>query len=320
MATVRKNTLIVDFSVLPMRPEVAKVQKFLCENMKLQLKDVKTIQLQHIRHCVLIEMASANLAKQYQNEHNCQHVIYHEGRGVKIPVYVDDDAITVRILDLSPDIPHTVVKQHMEERYGVVLSIGRERWKNYFPGIPNGVRVLRMHLTKPIPSYIEIEGQLTSISYQNQIKSCRYCQKPADPQQKCSEQLQQKEVEQPPLFNVNDFPSLTGEKPMSATVIKPPSVAIVPTQIASTLEMETVADVTQQQVADVRTTSSDDDETGSSTIETETNKRRLTRRNANEPKKKCIPVGLQHSDGIVRENSDTRVTRSSSKSKLKKQS
>lgn len=304
MAAARKNILVVDFSVLPVRPEIAKVEKFLCEDMKLQLKDVTTIQLQHIRNCVLIEMASDSLARQYQNVHNCQHVIPYEGRNIKIPVYVDDAAITVRVHDLSTDIPHTAVKKHMEERYGVVLSISRERWKNYFPGIPNGVRVLRMHLTKPIPSFIEIEGQLTSITYPNQEKSCRFCQGKAHPQQRCPDKVQQKASEpQSTLFNLNDFPALTGPTPSSTNVAKS-AVQTVSAQAAAPLQTETieaVAVVTQEH-ADVESTNDEDndgtDDTDSSTVETETNKRRLSRTNTNEPKKKCVPVGSKQAEKL----------------------
>lgn len=164
MANVRKNILVVDFGVLPARPEMSKVEKFLYENIKLKLNDVASIQLHSIRNCVLVELVSAEVALKYQNGNNLKHVIVHEGRGFKIPVYVDDAAVTVWIHDLSTDIPHIVVKNYMKERYGLVLSIGRERWKHYFSGNPNSVRLLRMHLSKPIPSYIEIENQLTTVT------------------------------------------------------------------------------------------------------------------------------------------------------------
>lgn len=82
-------------------------------------------------------------------------------------------------------MPHTTVVDFIQQ-YGKPISITRERWKRYFPGIPNGVRVVQMKVDRPIPSYITIDGEPTLVTYSKQQKTCRYCDKPAHPKQKCA--------------------------------------------------------------------------------------------------------------------------------------
>uniref|UniRef100_A0A8D8I4T4 (northern house mosquito) hypothetical protein n=1 Tax=Culex pipiens TaxID=7175 RepID=A0A8D8I4T4_CULPI len=52
-------------------------------------------------------------------------------------------------------------------------------------GIPNGVRVLRMKLTKPVPSYVSIKG-LISLAAHFWISTCRRCEQRNHPDKTCS--------------------------------------------------------------------------------------------------------------------------------------
>ncbi|XP_058451806.1 uncharacterized protein LOC131430674 [Malaya genurostris] len=94
---------------------------------------------------------------------------------------MDDSAFELRVHDLHSSVTDSYIRKTMSQ-YGEILSIEKERWKNFFPGILNGVRVLRIHFKKPIPSYV-IFGQDTRIprkslvTYDNQMATCQYCQK-----------------------------------------------------------------------------------------------------------------------------------------------
>lgn len=182
----RENTLIVDFNVLPVRPDTAKVHQFLEKEVKLQLADVKSIQLHNIRNCVYIEVNDSETAARYQELHNNKHLIYYGDIGFKIPVFVDNGAVPVRVQDLPPAMKHATGIKYLLQ-YGDVISVTRERWKNFFPGVYNGVRILYMKIKRPIPSFATIGGFQTSISYPGQIKSCRLCLETAHPGQKCLE-------------------------------------------------------------------------------------------------------------------------------------
>lgn len=185
MGANRENTLVVDFSVLPKRPESFAVQKFMYEELKLDLSDATNIHFHNVRNVVFVEMIDATTALQYHNNHHLKRVMKVDKLEFRIPVYVDDGAVNVRVHDLPPRTSNAVLKERLQH-FGCILSISREMWKNYFPGVYNGVRVVRMCLTKPIPSYLTIDGETTLVTYRNQIKTCRICGQKSHPRQKCA--------------------------------------------------------------------------------------------------------------------------------------
>lgn len=293
MSIERKNTLVVDFGILPVRPDVPKIHQFLEKEIQLQLSEVQNIQLNSIRNCVFIEVKDSETAARYQKHHNNRHVIYHEDKGFKIPVYVESEAVPVRVLDLPPAMKHTTVIDFLTQ-YGEVKSVTRERWKNFFPGIYNGVRVLHMKLKQQIPSFVTILGHLTGISYPGQQKSCRWCERAAHPGQKCNTSISKNQTPStsttaqtfPPssekecLLNPDHFPPLNQTIPKSSS----------PEQNELTTVPTTRDDNQQKTTTEKHENANDDndgdDSTSSDGIDT-SNKRRRSARLANERKKIC---------------------------------
>lgn len=237
MNSVRENTLVIDLSVLPVRPSVAHVQKFLEDQIKLQFEDVKSIQLHHTRNCVLIEMLDKEIALRYQLNHNWKRSIVCADKAFKIPVYVDCEAVTVRVHDLPSTMSPDTISEYML-KFGEVISIRNETWKHYFPGISNGVRVLRMNLFRHIPSFITIANEPTMVTYINQPKICFHCGQAAHPSKTCKESsvATSKETTKQPstslpsndgLFSQSDFPPLdnNNKKSLSPTPTNKPSAA-----------------------------------------------------------------------------------------------
>lgn len=215
MGGARKNTLVIDFSVLPVRPDVGKVKQFLESEIKLQYSDVKSIQLHNTRNCVLIEMLSADIVSRYQTEHNWKRTMHCANNDFRIPVYADCEAVTVRVHDLSPSICHSTITDFML-KFGEVISIREETWKHYFPGIANGVRILRMNLLQHIPSFITISNETTMVTYPNQPKSCLKCDQPAHRGAKCRDTGNETPSTNPlkpsdKLFTKADFPPMNNE-------------------------------------------------------------------------------------------------------------
>lgn len=87
--------------------------------------------------------------------HHLKHFMMAADKKFNIPVFMEDNATNVRIHDLPTDIPNEVVEDYMK-RYGKVKSVAGDLWKKHFPGIPNGVRVVRIELDKHISSYVRI--------------------------------------------------------------------------------------------------------------------------------------------------------------------
>ncbi|XP_039435894.1 uncharacterized protein LOC120417792 [Culex pipiens pallens] len=191
MSAARKNTLVVDFSVLPERPKLDVVQRFVEKGLGIAASDLKSIQLHNIRHCVLIEMADPAAATKIAADNHCKYA-FKANPTIKIPVYVDDNTIDVRIHDLPLDLPNAQIAEAMRE-YGEVLTIRDEVWRNFFAGVPNGVRVLKMKLSKPVPSYINVCELSTLATHTHQVVTCRRCGEKRHVSKSCSAAAKQQQ-------------------------------------------------------------------------------------------------------------------------------
>ncbi|XP_039452386.1 uncharacterized protein LOC120431315 [Culex pipiens pallens] len=153
--------------------------------MGLNPAGFKCLQLHNTRNGILIEMADLATATKVAADNHMKHVLRSGEKNFLIPVYVDDNAVDVRVHDLPPGMPNDDIADGMAQ-YGEVLTITDDVWKNFFPGIPNGVRVLRMKLSKQVPSYVSIKGQLSLATHAGQIPTCRRCGQKSHPEKTCS--------------------------------------------------------------------------------------------------------------------------------------
>lgn len=138
------------------------------------MNNIKNVQTLLTRAQVIIEVESAELVEQLVSQHNLKHTIEHENKEYNIPLFPADNAIEVKVSDLPPHMPNTLIAKHFSP-YGEVLSVTHETWKEYFPGLPNCVRILRMRLRKAIPSFVAVDGEMSYVIYRNQIRTCRHC-------------------------------------------------------------------------------------------------------------------------------------------------
>ena len=90
--------------------------------------------------------------------HNDKCAIVIDSNKYRISVIAPYNAIGIRVYDLPPQMPNNLIVQHFS-RYGELVSLKEETWKDFFGEFPNGVRVLRMKLSKQIPSYVPIDGE-----------------------------------------------------------------------------------------------------------------------------------------------------------------
>ncbi|EDS39398.1 conserved hypothetical protein [Culex quinquefasciatus] len=173
MSADQKHKLVVDFSVLPERPKLDVVQRFVQKGLGIAPSDLRSIQLHNIRHCVLIEMADPAAAIKIADDYHLKYA-FKNNPTIKIPVYIDDNTVDVRVHDLPLDLPNAKIIDAMRE-YGEVLTIRDEVWKNFFAGVPNGVRVVKMKLSKPVPSFITVCELSSLATYTGQTATCRRC-------------------------------------------------------------------------------------------------------------------------------------------------
>ncbi|XP_058446635.1 uncharacterized protein LOC131427453 [Malaya genurostris] len=187
----RPNSICIDFKRCKVRPAANEIEILLKERMHLDANNVTEIQFNKASNCVYIMFKRESDAIAFASVNNEVHSVECDNIKYKIPVHMVDNAIQVRVHDLPPQSTDEYVRESMSQ-YGEVLSIEREVWQNFFPGIRNGVREVRMQLRKAIPSYIicNQDGKhpcKTLITYENQLVTCQFCEQPAHYGKPCTE-------------------------------------------------------------------------------------------------------------------------------------
>lgn len=184
MVDLTDSTFVVNFRILPNRPKCTDISDFLTKKLGFELSELKHLQIIDSR--VFVGTDSPQKAQDIVQEHNLQHQVLQDGKSYNIPLSMEDGAVEVRIHQLRPKINNQQVAQRMRE-YGEIVSIREDVWRDVFPGVPNGIRLLRMKLQKPIPSYITVENQRTLVTYKGQEATCKFCQRRVHFNMKCSE-------------------------------------------------------------------------------------------------------------------------------------
>lgn len=182
----RQNCAVIDFSIIPAKPKPSRVHEFIIGKVQLDWAQVKGLQLNNVMSCVFLKMDSPESVEQFVENNNMKHTMEYKGTTYEIPFFVADGAVDVKLHDLPFDMGNQTIVEHMKT-YGEVLSIKNDSWQTLFKGLPNGVRILRMRITKPLPSYVVVAGEMTLCTHKNQIPTCRHCGRRVHYTMKCSE-------------------------------------------------------------------------------------------------------------------------------------
>ncbi|XP_039448064.1 uncharacterized protein LOC120427281 [Culex pipiens pallens] len=102
MPKYRRNAVVIDFNVMP--------------NIESVL---------NTRNHVIIELGSPEEAWDLVDHHNLKHKVGCRGQAFRIPIFLEDNSIQVRVHDLPPHMPNELIATHLEA-YGEVNSIRRK--------------------------------------------------------------------------------------------------------------------------------------------------------------------------------------------------
>lgn len=186
MDDYRKDSVYIDFSGMPVRPKLEKVFEYISKKIQLDMTKVSCIQPSMTKARVIIELKSQSYVEELVAEHSLKHTVELNNKEYAIPIVPYDNAIEVRVADLPSYISTETIVKHLAP-YGEVTSTRAEVWKNFWPGLLTGVRLVRMRIQKPIPSYIPMTTHTAYITYRNQIRTCRYCVRPLHIGRTCNE-------------------------------------------------------------------------------------------------------------------------------------
>lgn len=260
---------MLDTSVLPKRPSIADIKQFLDCELKLDMSLVKSIQMHNVKHVIYLAMHSEETAANIALNQHLKHFMSCEGKRLTIPlpIYVDSCAVDVRLHDLPEEIENHTIINHMQQ-YGEVISIRNDVWRSYFPGLSNGVRIVRMKLTLPIPSYITVFEETTYVSYFSQTRTCRNCGTKEHPKLRCSDATAPTANKQQPKKPNNkqnpsplpekQWPSLSQPEPVGKSKTKPVNSKLEPKRQRST-DSDTTSPNASKRVAPPISVSSESD-------------------------------------------------------------
>lgn len=147
---------------------------------------VNCIQPSMTKARVIIELKSQAYVEELVAEHSSKHTVEHNNKQYAIPLVPYDNAVEVKVADLPSYFATEAVAKHLAP-YGDVVSTQEEVWKNFWPGLPTGVRLIRMRIKKPIPSYVPMATHTAFISHRNQIRTCKHCVRPLHIGRTCNE-------------------------------------------------------------------------------------------------------------------------------------
>lgn len=102
MTKYRKNSFVIDLSVLPARPKLDTVGDLVFKQMSLNISEVKNLQTLFTKAQVIIETVSETRAEEIVDVHNLKHSLDHDGKKYQIPIFTYENTKEVRIQDLSP--------------------------------------------------------------------------------------------------------------------------------------------------------------------------------------------------------------------------
>ncbi|XP_058817206.1 uncharacterized protein LOC131680512 [Topomyia yanbarensis] len=184
MASSVDKTFVINFKVVPTKLNFPAIAEFITKNLAIEATQLQHLQVSNGR--VFVGTDSAQTAQDIVQEHNLKHQVEHDGKSYSIPLSMEDGSVEVRVHDLRPSTSNRQLAYRMRD-YGEIISIRDEVWKDFFPGIPNGVRIMRIKLTKPIPSYVMVDTTMTLVTYKGQVATCKHCNRRVHYAQKCSE-------------------------------------------------------------------------------------------------------------------------------------
>lgn len=186
MDDYRRDSVYLDFSGMPIRPKLEKVHELISKKIQLDMAKVNCIQPSMTKARVIIELKSQAYVEELVAEHSSKHTVELNNKEYAVPIVPYDNAVEVRIADLPSYFSTEMIAKHLAP-YGEVVSTQEEVWKNFWPGLPTGVRLARMRIRKPIPSYVPMTTHTAFITYRNQIRTCRYCVRPLHIGRSCNE-------------------------------------------------------------------------------------------------------------------------------------
>lgn len=147
----------------------------IAKQLKLTPQDVTAIQIDRIEGKVFVEMHTQEAAEEVVAKCDDKYDLNNNGTIHRVRLYVEDGGTDVKLHHLPPKMPDQWIQEYLST-YGEVISVKQEQCRSeFFPQVPSGVRVARIRMKQPIPSFVNVRGYNSHVTYTHQIQTCRHC-------------------------------------------------------------------------------------------------------------------------------------------------
>lgn len=175
----KQNTVVLNLRGIPIRLTHLDVQTIIQQQLQLTVDQVIAIHYDTLKNLVFLKVSREELADRIVNSFPSGLTYKDPQNGTEYPVPMAREIglTSVRVHQVSIDVPNSLIASALAP-YGTV--IGNVINETYGPHMPyatvyTGVRTVRMKLTKAIPSFLEVDGEKTLVTYNGQSKTCMRC-------------------------------------------------------------------------------------------------------------------------------------------------
>lgn len=174
MDSLRVHTFYIDIrGIRKLKDET--IFAFVAKKLNLTPQDVTAIQIDRIEGKVFVEMQTQEGAEEVVEQYDNKFELNNNGTIHRIRLYVEDGGTDVKLHHLPPKMPDEWIHDYFAA-FGEIISIKHELCRSeFFSQTPSGVRVVRIRMNHPIPSFINIRGYNSHVTYTHQIQTCRHC-------------------------------------------------------------------------------------------------------------------------------------------------
>lgn len=186
MDSLRVHTFYIDIDgIRKLRDET--IFAFVAKKLKLTPQDVTAIQIDRIEGKVFVEMQTQERAEEVVELYDDKFELNNNGTVHRMRLYVEDGGTDVKLHHLPPKMPEQWICDYFSA-YGEIISIKHELCRSeFFSQTPSGVRVIRIRMHHPIPSFVNVRGYNSHVTYTHQIQTCRHCNQEVHFGSSCSE-------------------------------------------------------------------------------------------------------------------------------------
>lgn len=175
----RKNTVVLNLRSIPKRLTHLDVHLLIQNCIGVTVDQVVAIHYDMLKNVVFLKLAREDLAEKIADKfvNGIKFLDAATSKEYIVPITREMGLTSVRVHQIPIDVPNSLIVSALSLYGTVVGNVVNETFGQHMPyaSVYSGVRSVRMTIKKPIPSFVEIDGEKTLVTYTGQIKTCMRC-------------------------------------------------------------------------------------------------------------------------------------------------